>query len=139
MTQSLTITLSDPIYRYLQEVAVNTQQPLEQVVQQSIAGNLPPRLPDAPRELQVELLAMQQLSVQQLRTIAESQISPQEQQLHLALLEKNSSSTMTGEERRQLEALRSAADRLTVRKAYAWALLRWRGVSLPRFDDLPAA
>jgi hypothetical protein len=137
MTQSLTITLSDPIYRYLQEVAVNTKQPLEQVVQQSIAGNLPPRLPDAPHELQLELLAMQQLSLQQLRTIAEGQISPQEQQLHLDLLEKNSRSMMTAEERRQLETVRTAADRLMVRKAYAWALLRWRGVSLPRLDDLP--
>ncbi|MEE8390910.1 MAG: hypothetical protein V3S14_08980 [Anaerolineae bacterium] len=56
-TQLLTIALPQPVFQYLQEIAAATQQSLEQVALQSLEGNLPPTVADAPPEMQGELLA----------------------------------------------------------------------------------
>jgi hypothetical protein len=50
---------------------------------------------------------------------------------------KNAHTTLTPAERAELAALRNQADRSMVRKAYAWALLRWRGYPLPNLDEIP--
>ena len=55
----------------------------------------------------------------------------------MALLEKNSAGTLSAVEQEELATLRLAADRLMLRKAYAWAVLRWRGQPVPELDDLP--
>jgi hypothetical protein len=52
------------------------------------------------------------------------------------LLEKNKGE-ITSEERLELAELRIEADRLMLRKAYAWAVLRWRGQSIPALNELP--
>jgi hypothetical protein len=88
-TQSITLHLSDPVYRYLQQVAAITKRPLEQVVRQSVEGNLPPSVENAPQELHDELLAMQSLSLSQLMHIASSQLTQAQQERYLTLLEQN--------------------------------------------------
>ena len=65
------------------------------------------------------------------------QVPSPQQEHHLALLEKNQAASITPEERQELSALRVAADRLMVRKAYAWAILRWRGHPVPALHELP--
>jgi len=52
-------------------------------------------------------------------------------------LEKNQNGSITPEERQELSHLRLAADRLMVRKAYAWSLLRWRGIPIPALNECP--
>ncbi len=137
MPQMLTIQVPDTVYQYLQEVAGDTQQSLEQIIRQSIEGNLPPRVADAPSEVQADLLNMQRYTIQQLHQIAQSQVSTAQQQRHLELLEKNHQNAITPAERNELAELRRKADGLMVQKAYAWALLRWRGSPLPRLEELP--
>jgi len=137
VTQSLTLFLSDDIYRYLHEIADLTRQPVGELVAQSLKGNLPPRLADAPTELQPELLAMQTLPDGELREIAISQIPPEQQDRHQELLSKNEEGTLTGAERIELAGLRLNADRLMLQKAYAWSLLRWRGYPIPARDEIP--
>ena len=136
MSHALTIHLSDSLFQYLQEMAMRTQQPLEQLVQQSLAGNLPPRLPATAPALMTTLVAMQKASVQELRRIADSQLSAQHQQRHFELLDKNAQAALTPSEGEELAELRQAADALMVRKAYAWALLRWLGYPLPDLQGL---
>jgi hypothetical protein len=136
MSHSLTINLSDAVYLYLQEMAGLTQQPVEQLVQQSVEGNLPPKVTDSPLPMQPELLKMQTYPVARLRTIAESQVSQAKQERHLELLQKNSDGAITPVERVELVTLREQADQLMLRKAYAWALLRWRGYPVPALDDI---
>jgi len=80
-------------------------------------------------------LAMQQLPVDQLLKIAHSQVSPSRQERCLALLEKNSNASITPEERQELSKLRLAADRLMLRKAYAWSVLRWQGHPIPALNE----
>lgn len=137
MSHALTIHLPDSLFHYLQEMATRTQQPLEQLIQQSLAGNLPPRIPATTPTLTTALLTMQKSSVQELRQIADRQLSVQHQQRHFELLNKNAQDLLTPIERQELAELRQAADDLMVRKAYAWALLRWLGYPLPDLQNLP--
>ncbi|MEZ4737478.1 MAG: hypothetical protein R3E79_61165 [Caldilineaceae bacterium] len=137
MSHALTIHLSDSLFQYFQEIAARTQQPLEQLVQKSLAGNLPPRLPTTSPALTAILLTMQKASVQELRQMADSQLSTQHQQRHFELLDKNAQDVLTLIEQQELAELRRKADELLVRKAYAWALLRWLGYPLPDLQNLP--
>ncbi|WP_423225860.1 hypothetical protein [Candidatus Amarolinea aalborgensis] len=135
--QSVTLKLSEPVFRYLQQIAIATQRPLEQVVRQSVEGNLPPAVATAPTSMQAELLAMQVLPLVELQRVADSQVPLEQQARHMTLLEKNSVDFLSADERNELAALREAADHLMLRKAYAWAALRWQGQPAPEPNELP--
>jgi hypothetical protein len=133
----VTLQLPEPVFSYLSQIAAATKRPLEQVVRQSVEGNLPPSVATAPVDMREELLSMQAMSVEQLSRLAAQQVPPSDQAHHLALLEKNSAGDLAPAEQRELERLRLSADRLMVRKAYAWSVLRWRGAAMPRLGELP--
>ncbi len=137
MSQVLTVNISDEAYTHLQTIAQTTRQPMERLVQQSIEGNLPPSVAIAPPEAQPFLVEMQTYPIELLRTIAGQQVRPEQQQRHILLLEKNSQELLTPAEAAELAELRQNADRLMLQKAYAWALLRWRGQALPTLSELP--
>jgi len=134
--KTLTLSLPEPVYRYLEQMAAATRRPVEQVAQESIVGNLPPSVATMPAEVQGELLKLQTRPIDELQRIAASQVSPVQQARHQQLLEKNASGTLTLAERDELAALRTLADHLMLRKAYAWAVLRWRGQSVPALHEL---
>jgi hypothetical protein len=71
--------------------------------------------------------------------IANAKVEPSQHERHVELLEKNKEALLTSEERQELTDLRLAADRLMLRKAYAWSVLRWRGYQIPHLKDLSAA
>ncbi|MBS9387365.1 hypothetical protein VB638_01555 [Dolichospermum sp. UHCC 0684] len=98
--------------------------------------NAPPAIDYAPLELQGELIAMQELTIEELLTIAQSQIPESQQELHFQLLEKNQNNQLSESDRLLLKSLRVSADYLMLKKAYAYALLKWRGFSLPDFEQL---
>ncbi len=54
--RTIAIELPEPIFEKLDRLAKLTHQPLEAIVSQSIASNLPPTVDTAPIELQSELL-----------------------------------------------------------------------------------
>jgi hypothetical protein len=95
--------------------------------------NAPPAVDYAPLELQGELIAMQKLTIEDLLTIAQSQVTETQQELHLQLLEKNQNHQLSESDRLLLRSLRVSADYLMLKKAYAYALLKWKGYSLPDF------
>lgn len=137
-TQKVTVELPLAVFEQLNRIASATQQPLEVLAAQSIASNLPPTPDNAPVEMQIELLQIQKLSGAELQVIAQSQISTEQQQRHLELLEKNQTSgELSPIERQELSELRIAADRLMLQKAYAWSVLRWRGHIIPTLNELP--
>lgn len=137
MGYTLTLTLPQPVFERLRGMAEATRQPLEQIIRQSIEGNLPPDVSNAPAEMQGELVLLQRLPVAELEQIALSQVSPDVQTRHFSLLEKNSAGELTSQERRELARLRQEADQLMLRKAYAWALLRWHGRPIPALHEIP--
>jgi len=88
--------------------------------------------------MQAGLQAMQTFSIEELLKIAQSQVPTTQQQRHLALLEdQQQSDSMAPDERQELRKLGIAADQIMLKKAYAWALLRWRGYRIPTLDELP--
>jgi len=131
------VPLPEPVYQYLKQIAIATRRPVEQVAQESIVGNLPPSVATMPVEMQDELLEFQNMPLHELQQVAASQMSPAQQARHRQLLEENAAGLLTPAERDELAALRTLADRLMLRKAYAWAVLRWRGQAVPALDELP--
>lgn len=123
----LTIDLPESAFERLSRLAELTNQPLSNLVIQSITGNLPPAIEMAPAEIRTELLALQTLSVEALRQIAQSQIPPDQQERHIALLERNQESSLSEAEQQELQQLSQAADQLMLKKAHACAMLRWQG------------
>jgi hypothetical protein len=98
--------------------------------------NAPPAVDYAPLELQGELTVMQELTIEELLNIAQSQVPESQQELHFQLLEKNQNNQLSESDRLLLKSLRVSADYLMLKKAYAYALLKWKGFSLPDFEQL---
>ena len=131
------VELPESVFHQLTRIAELTNQSPEALAAQSITSNLPPSADNAPPQMQGSLLVMQTLPIDELLKIAHSQVPLVQQQRHMMLLEKNQLASMTAEERQELSDLRSAADRLMLEKAYAWAVLRWRGHRVPALEELP--
>jgi hypothetical protein len=135
--QPITIELPESVMRQLLRMAAATQQSIETLVAQSVLSNLPPSAENAPPEIQAELLAMQTLSTDELLAIAQAEAEAAQWYRHSELLEQNQEGQLSLNERQELTDLRQTADQLMLRKAYAWALLRWRGQKPPKLKDLP--
>ena len=135
----LTINLPDSVFQQLRTIAELTEQPLNELVLQSIASNLPPNVNSAPVEMQSDLLQRQTLSVEALRKIASAQISPEQQDDHVSLLDKNATGTLTDSEQTRLRELRTLTDQLMLKKAHACAILRWRGKPIRNLAQLSPA
>ena len=135
--QPITIELPESVMRQLLRMAAATQQSIETLVAQSVLSNLPPSAENAPPEIQAELLAMQTLSTDELLAIAQAEAEAAQWYRHSELLEQNQEGQLSLDEGQELTDLRQTADQLMLRKAYAWALLRWRGQKLPKLKDLP--
>jgi hypothetical protein len=127
--QSVTVNLPEVIYERLQHVAASANRPLEEIVFQSIQGNLPPALEDLPSDLRQELLALRTLTNQELWAIAKTEVVSALWSHHQDLLQKKQTKGLSTEER-ELMCLRNTADQLVMRRSYAMALLKWRGYSL---------
>ncbi|XGB41708.1 MAG: hypothetical protein LVS60_15890 [Nodosilinea sp. LVE1205-7] len=132
----LTINLPESTFQRLAQLAELTHQPLAELVLQSITGNLPPAIDNTPADTQAELLAMQKLSADDLRKIAQSQIDPAQQERHLELLDHNQARSLTPAEQQELQQLSLAGDRLMLKKAHACALLRWLGQPIRDLSQL---
>ena len=136
-TQQVTVKLPEEIFRQLAHIAEVTQQPLETLVAQSIISNLPPFPDNAPPEIQAELLQLQALNIDELLNAARTQVDASQDERHEYLLKKNQVGQLTSAEQQELTELRTLVDRLMLRKAYAWSVLRWRGYRLPALEELP--
>ena len=127
-TQTVTVTLPEEIYHRFQVSAHVMQQSMEDLLAQSIQGNLPPSIEDLPPELQNEIgLFLQSLTSQALWEIVKAPSLPATWQRQQELLEKNQEETLTAAEMDELEQLRVQMDRRVMRRSYALALLKWRG------------
>ncbi|MFB2836653.1 hypothetical protein [Floridanema evergladense] len=133
----VTVELPESVFLELARIAEISNQSLEAVAAQRIITNLPPSVDNAPPEMQAELLLLQTLPIDELLKIARSKVTLNQQQRHEELLEKNQIGAITSPERQELRELSLAADKLMLKKAYAWAVLRWRGYRMPTLEELP--
>ncbi|MEM8642307.1 MAG: hypothetical protein AAGG51_26345 [Cyanobacteria bacterium P01_G01_bin.54] len=132
----LAIDLPPSAFEHLSRLAQLTNQSVADLVVQSITGNLPPTVETAPVEVQPELLALQTLSVDQLRQVAQGQVPHEQQVRQMALLAQNQEDRLTAAEQAELQKLMLAADQLMLKKAHACAVLRWRGQPIRNLSQL---
>ena len=128
--QTVTLNLSEELYRRFSSVAETMNQPLEAILQQTIQGNLPPSLTDLPADLQPELAPRLTMSDQALWALAQKSLPPKQWRRHEALLLKAEQASLSPDEEAELAALRTKTDQFVLRRSYALALLKWRGYSL---------
>ncbi len=123
---TITLDLPDQTIEQARQAAIATQQPLEDVLIHMLTAVLP-TIHDAPPDMQTELTRMTWLDNQNLWAIARSSMSGETQKQLQQLVQHQEQRLLTIEEQAQLEALRQAYGRTTLRKARAYALLSLRG------------
>ncbi len=136
MSVSITLQVPPSLYRLARQTADVTSKPVEQVLADVLAA-ASPLSDDLPPDLQKKLDALALLNDEALLELARKTIPAAKRRRYDQLLEKNSSGTLTQNERAQLSALRRESELLTLKKAHAYALLKWRGYALPALTELP--
>jgi hypothetical protein len=131
ITQVVNIALPEEVYQRLQDAATLTQRPLEDVIFQTIRGNLPPVLADLAPEYRGLVVDLQRLGDDALWTIGKEALPTAQWRRHQHLLHKGEQGTLTPDEETELAGLREATDRFVTRRSYALALLKWRGHTIP--------
>ncbi len=130
--EPVTVHLPEALYQRLANTARATQRSLEDVLLHAVRVGSPPTWDDVPPEYQGDLAQMDRLGDDDLWQIVRLQQTPAEVARYDELLARNQAGPLTDAERVELDGLRTAAERLMLRKAHAAALLRWRGHSVPR-------
>jgi hypothetical protein len=134
-SQSITLNLPEKLYQRIRHAADTMQRPLEDVLFQTIQGNLPPALDNLPDELQAEFAQLQIVDDQTLWKLAKAPLNSKQWQHHQELLDKNQSDDLSAGEQTELANLRKMVDKFVMRRSYALALLKWRGYSLPQLQE----
>jgi hypothetical protein len=135
---TITVTVPEDLYNYLEARSRATQRSVEDVLVQTARIAVPaPIEADLPEGIRRELEAMAHLSDVTLWLIALSIANTDKIALSDVLLERNRAGTITPEGMALLAQLREEADALMLRKAQAFVLLKGRGHALPTLDSLP--
>jgi len=133
--QGINLELPSALYQRLVEMAEASQQPLTDIVIQSIQTGLPPSLEHVPDRFRDDLKALNQLSDDVLWDVADRDLADDKAARYEELLIKNQQGALTENEQQALDTLREEADLLMLRRAYAAALLKWRGHPIPTLAD----
>ncbi|MCP4698324.1 MAG: hypothetical protein GY862_15940 [Gammaproteobacteria bacterium] len=134
----ITLEIPENLYQRLQHFAELASRPLENLVLQSITDNMPPLPEDLPPDMQPELSALEQLNDEALWKKARAVVGDKQQTRYNRLLKKQRDDPLSQSEQDELEYLFQQSEQHMLRKAYAYALLKWRGHRLPPLSQLPA-
>ncbi len=129
-TQTITLELSESLYRSARQIAEVTKRPIEEIVQESLTHTLPP-LDDVEPDEAVTLARMSTLDDTALWEEANRILSSKEQTEMQTLLDRQNAGELTETETVRLQLLMGKYGRLLVRKSHAWLLLARRGYRVP--------
>ena len=136
MAQTVTLQLPDETLQRYRRGATAAHKALEEFLTERLMEAVPPLAGGLPSPLREEVKALENLDDEALWRVAQSQLPPARQRLYTRLLAKNSAGTITADERETLHALGEEARRLTLKKAHAYMLLKWRGHHIPSREEL---
>lgn len=137
-TDTIPVQIPQPLYHRLQRIAALTQRPLESLVVQALSSSIPLLPDDLPPAMRDTLLAIEHLSDYELQQVADARLPEEQYERYTALREKRRAGTISETEEAALDQLSHEADVLTLRKAYAAVLLKWRGHQLPTLAEIEA-
>lgn len=126
MTEHI-ISISDTLYKKAQSIARQTDQNVDDVIRARLKNALEDGAFDLPADERAELRALAYLSDDALFSIMHQQFQPAKQDRLTLLMEQHSIAALNEAEHAELEGLVEDGQRLTLRKATAFALLRERG------------
>jgi len=134
MPQTITLHVPDDTAEYYRRGATAARKPLEQFLLERLGELVPQRVEPLPDSVLDELRRMEDLDDAALWEITRSTLPPARQRLYDRLLRKNAESTLGPREQETLRAIGEEARRLTLKKAHAWLVLKWRDhpVQAPR-------
>ncbi len=133
--QTIRLNLPDSLLRRLNDAADAAQQPLDDVLLQTIRAGLPPDLAQVPERFRADLRLLNRMENDVLLQIAHGELEETKSAEYADLLAQNQSGALNEVDRLRLGVLREEADLLMFRRAYALALLKWRGVPIPESDS----
>jgi len=136
MSKTITLQLPGETFQRYRRGATVARKSLEEFLTERLVEAVPPLADDLPSPLHEELQVLENLDDKALRKVARSQLSPARQRLYSRLLHKNSQGVITAREKEKLHALGEEARRLTLKKAHACMLLKWRGRPIPSLEEL---
>jgi hypothetical protein len=131
MAQTISLQLPDKALQHYRRGATIARKRLEEFLADRLVEAVPPLADDLPSPLREELELLENLDDQALWQIAQSQLLPARQRQYSRLLTRNSQGALTAREQEKLRALGEESRRLTLKKAHAYMLLKWRGHRLP--------
>lgn len=134
MTHRITLELPEDTVRRFQQGATAARKCLEEFLAERLTEAVPPVADDLPSPFQEALKTLERLDDNALWTVARSQLPPAQQRRYRQLLAKHSQATITADEKAFLQTLGEEARLLTLKKAHAYMLLKWRGHHLPSPD-----
>lgn len=138
MTQAVTLYLpEDTLQRYRRGAAVAGKE-VDEFIVDRLAELGPPLADDLPDSLRDELKALEDADDQTLWEAARGSLSVEKQEQYDQVLLKHAEGSLTTDEQRRLHELGDEARHLTLKKAHALMLLKWRGQSIPSREDLQA-
>lgn len=130
ITQTITVELPDNLYRSVKQLSRTMNQPVADILLDSLTHTLPP-LDDVPPEEAEALARLSLLNDADLWRVAQSNLSPQKQMKLESLLTDQSMGKLNDGQQEQLTTLQNEYGRLLVRQAHAWLLLARRGYKVP--------
>ncbi len=130
-SQPLALDVPNLLIARLNTLSQITHRPVETLVLQVLDTNVPPMLAELPEEIQRVLSGLDTMSDELLMQIARSTFDAKQQSEYSRLVRKQQSYVLSESETSRLSQLVQLADQHMVRKAYANAILKFRGLPLP--------
>lgn len=126
-TDTVVLHLPDDLYRRIARLSHLTGSPVEGVIMRMLSSSLPPLPDDFAPDVRDALQSLEELSGAQLAAYAMA-TQPRKDYARLNVLrERRNDGVITPAEQAELDRLMQSADTLTLQKAYAAVLLKWRG------------
>jgi hypothetical protein len=137
-TNSVAVQVPEALYRRLERLATLTNRPVERVLAQTLTSGLPPLPDDLPATMRDALANLESLADAALERVVRERMDVTEVERFEILRQQRRAGSITRSEAQQLTDLTTTADLLTLRKADAAVLLKWRGRRVPTLADLAA-
>src|SRR2546422_11550348 len=133
--EAITIELPEDVYEHVKRAAQGMKRPVERALVRIVKAATP-SLDKVPVQYRPELESLETLADVNLWKVAESREPAEDQRRFAHLLRKSQSKGLSEREQQSLGRLRNEADRLTLRKAYAYLLLKYRGHRIPPLSEV---
>jgi hypothetical protein len=132
------VAVPQALYQRLERLANLSGQSLESLVAQTLAASIPPIPDDLPPHTRESLRALEHDTDTNLWQTMREQADTAQLEQWERLRDRQRHGTASQEDIASIAHLRSAFDLLTLRKAYAAVILKWRGHRIPSPTELEA-